>query len=456
MEPVRVAGSTVEMATLHNASEVKRKGVLIGDTVVLRKAGDVIPEIVGPGGRRCATAAEREFVMPTQCPACGTDAGAGRRRATPTSAAPTPRLPGPAARAGVPRRRPRRVRHRGARLRGGRRAARRRRDHRTRATCSTSTEDEAAARRRCSPGRRRRARATAGAVRQRRAGCWPTSTTAKDRPLWRVLVGAVDPARRARPRPGRWPPSSARLDAIRAGVRRAAGRAPRASAPTIADAVQRVVRRSDWHREIVDKWRAAGVRMADERDDCDPAHPGRADIVVTGSLDELQPRPGQGGDPGPRRQGRRRRCRRRPPSWSSATPRGRSTTRRSQLGVPVLDEDGFRMLLERARTPPGRSPRSRRASRLAVEPALARCRAGARAVLSRRSCGVEPALRAVLSRRSCGVEPALAHPCDVVTASTLTVSSRSVRICCSGPGGQQFRRPSSERGGPIRPTAPVT
>ncbi len=71
MEPVRVAGSTVEMATLHNASEVKRKGVLIGDTVVLRKAGDVIPEIIGPVvDLRDGT--EREFVMPTECPSCGT------------------------------------------------------------------------------------------------------------------------------------------------------------------------------------------------------------------------------------------------------------------------------------------------------------------------------------------------------------------------------------------------
>ncbi|GAA0632846.1 NAD-dependent DNA ligase LigA [Sporichthya brevicatena] len=72
MEPVKVAGSTVEMATLHNASEVKRKGVLIGDTVVLRKAGDVIPEIVGPVvDLRDGT--EREFVMPTHCPSCGTE-----------------------------------------------------------------------------------------------------------------------------------------------------------------------------------------------------------------------------------------------------------------------------------------------------------------------------------------------------------------------------------------------
>ena len=71
MEPAKVAGSTVSLATLHNASEVKRKGVLIGDTVVLRKAGDVIPEIVGPVVA-LRDGSEREFVMPTHCPSCGT------------------------------------------------------------------------------------------------------------------------------------------------------------------------------------------------------------------------------------------------------------------------------------------------------------------------------------------------------------------------------------------------
>lgn len=72
MEPVLVAGSTVAQATLHNAAEVRRKGVLIGDTVVLRKAGDVIPEVLGPvAALRDGT--EREFVMPTECPACGTE-----------------------------------------------------------------------------------------------------------------------------------------------------------------------------------------------------------------------------------------------------------------------------------------------------------------------------------------------------------------------------------------------
>ena len=68
--PVKVAGSTVEFATLHNQEVVKAKGVLIGDTVVLRKAGDVIPEILGPV-IELRTGSEREFVMPTNCPFCG-------------------------------------------------------------------------------------------------------------------------------------------------------------------------------------------------------------------------------------------------------------------------------------------------------------------------------------------------------------------------------------------------
>ncbi|MFH9958665.1 NAD-dependent DNA ligase LigA [Streptomyces roseolus] len=71
VEPVTVAGSEVEFATLHNQEVVKAKGVLIGDTVVLRKAGDVIPEILGPVvDLRDGT--EREFVMPADCPECGT------------------------------------------------------------------------------------------------------------------------------------------------------------------------------------------------------------------------------------------------------------------------------------------------------------------------------------------------------------------------------------------------
>jgi len=71
MTPALVAGSTVRQATLHNQQVVKQKGVLIGDTVVLRKAGDVIPEVLGPVVE-LRDGSEREFVMPTECPACGT------------------------------------------------------------------------------------------------------------------------------------------------------------------------------------------------------------------------------------------------------------------------------------------------------------------------------------------------------------------------------------------------
>src|SRR5262249_13968118 len=72
MEPVKVSGSTVDRATLHNAGEVIRKGVLIGDMVILRKAGDVIAEVVGPVVD-LRKGDEREFVFPTHCPECGTE-----------------------------------------------------------------------------------------------------------------------------------------------------------------------------------------------------------------------------------------------------------------------------------------------------------------------------------------------------------------------------------------------
>ena len=70
MEPVKVAGSTVTNATLHNAEEVVRKGILIGDTVLIRKAGDVIPEVLGPVVAK-RDGSEKPFVMPTKCPDCG-------------------------------------------------------------------------------------------------------------------------------------------------------------------------------------------------------------------------------------------------------------------------------------------------------------------------------------------------------------------------------------------------
>ena len=72
MEPVKVAGSTITNATLHNGEEIVRKGVLIGDYVVIRKAGDVIPEVLGPVIDR-RTGKEKAFVMPTHCPECASE-----------------------------------------------------------------------------------------------------------------------------------------------------------------------------------------------------------------------------------------------------------------------------------------------------------------------------------------------------------------------------------------------
>ena len=72
MEPVRVAGSVVRQATLHNQDVVKVKNVRIGDMVVLRKAGDVIPEILGPAENQTDDVERRDFVMPERCPECGT------------------------------------------------------------------------------------------------------------------------------------------------------------------------------------------------------------------------------------------------------------------------------------------------------------------------------------------------------------------------------------------------
>lgn len=71
LEPVFVSGSTVSLATLHNQHEVKRKGVMIGDTVVVRKAGEIIPEVLGPVAD-LRDGSEREFVFPENCPVCGT------------------------------------------------------------------------------------------------------------------------------------------------------------------------------------------------------------------------------------------------------------------------------------------------------------------------------------------------------------------------------------------------
>jgi len=344
MEPVRVSGSTVEMATLHNASEVERKGVLIGDTVVLRKAGDVIPEIVGPVvALRDGT--ERPFVMPTECPECGTPLGPEKEgdadiRCPNTRSCPAQlreRLFHVAGRgafdievlgyeaavalldAGV-------VTDEGdlfsldaATLRGV--------DLFTRAA-KKSDPPEA-----IQDGR------VLSANGQR---LLDNLEVARHRPLWRVLVGLsirhVGPtAAQALAREFR------SLDRIAAASTDELAGAEGVG-PTIVEAIREWFA-VDWHRAIVDKWRAAGVSMADGTADEGPRPLEGLSIVVTGSLDGFsrdsatEAIAALGG--------------RASSSVSKKTAfvvagesPGSKFDKAVQLGVPVLDEAGFRVLLD--------------------------------------------------------------------------------------------------------------
>jgi DNA ligase (NAD+) len=345
MEPVRVSGSTVEMATLHNASEVKRKGVLIGDTVVLRKAGDVIPEIVGPVvARRDGT--ERPFVMPTECPECGTALGPEKEgdadiRCPNTRSCPAQlreRLFHVAGRgafdievlgyeaavalldAGV-------VTDEGdlfsldaATLRGV--------ELFTRAAKKNDAPEAVQDGRVLSANGQR---------------LLDNLEIARHRPLWRVLVGLsirhVGPtAAQALAREFR------SLDRIAdASTDELAG--AEGVGPTIAEAIREWFA-VDWHRAIVEKWRAAGVSMADDTADEGPRPLEGLSIVVTGSLDGFsrdsatEAIAALGG--------------RASSSVSKKTAfvvagesPGTKFDKAVQLGVPVLDEQGFRVLLDK-------------------------------------------------------------------------------------------------------------
>ena len=345
MEPVKVAGSTVSQATLHNASEVKRKGVLIGDTVVIRKAGDVIPEVLGPVVD-VRDGSEREFVMPTQCPECGTTLAPAKEGDADIRCPNSRVVPGAVARAGVSRRRPRRLRHRGARLRGGDRAAAGRRHHRRGRPVRAHRGRPAAHRPVHGQG--------AASCRPTASGCWPTWT----RPRRSRCGGCW-----SRCRSGTSGPTAARalatefgsLDAIEAASEEQLA-AVEGVGPTIAAAVVEWFT-VDWHRAIVDKWRAAGVRMADERDASIERTLEGLSIVVTGSLtgfsrdeakEAILARGGKAAG-----------------SVSKKTAYvvagdapGSKYDKAVELGVPVLDEDGFRRLLEqraRQRAEPART-----------------------------------------------------------------------------------------------------
>ena len=272
MEPILVAGSTVSMATLHNASEVARKGVLIGDTVVLRKAGDVIPEILGPVVAM-RDGSERPFEMPTQCPECRTTLA--------------PQKEGDAdIRCPNARSCPAQLRERIFHVAGrgafdievlGYEAAIALLD-------AGLVKDEGDL---FSLTAQKLIRSTLfakkdGTLSANGAKLLANLDTAKDRPLWRVLVGLsirhVGPtAAQALAR------EFGSIDAIAQASEQQLAAADGVG-QTIAQAVVEWFA-VDWHREMVQKWRTAGVRLAEERSDAGPRPLDGVTVVITGSLE---------------------------------------------------------------------------------------------------------------------------------------------------------------------------
>nr|WP_245668458.1 NAD-dependent DNA ligase LigA [Nocardia xishanensis] len=342
MEPVSVAGSTVAMATLHNASEVKRKGVLIGDTVTIRKAGDVIPEVLGPVVD-ARTGEEREFVMPTHCPECGTEL-APEKEGDADIRCPNQRS--------CPAQLRERVYHVASRNAFdiealGYEAA-------IDLLKSGAITDEGDLFDLDEP----RLLTTSlfanknGSLSANGKRLLDNLDAAKDRPLWRVLVGLsirhVGPtaARALAAEFG----SMARIESATAEELGAAD----GVGPTIAAAAAEWFT-VDWHRAIVDKWRAAGVRMEDERDESIERTLEGLSIVVTGSLQGFS------------RDGAKEAILIRGGKAAGSVSKktafvvigeapGSKAAKAEELGVPILDEDGFRLLLERgpaAVTPAG-------------------------------------------------------------------------------------------------------
>ena len=332
MTPVRVAGSTVGMATLHNGSEVKRKGVLIGDTVVIRKAGDVIPEVLGPVvDLRDGT--EREFVMPTHCPECGTPLAPAKEgdvdiRCPNSRSCPAQlreRVFHLAGRGGLD------IEGLGyeaatALLQAGVIA--------DEGDLFALTADDVA---RADFFRTKDGKLSANANRLLK-----NLAQAKDRPLWRILVALsirhVGPTA-ARALAGAFGSLEAIMSAGEEQLADVEG-----VGPTIAAALREWFD-VDWHRAIVDKWRAAGVRMADERDaGIEPTLAGLT-LVVTGSLtgfsrDEAK-------EAIIARGGKAAGSVSKKTSYVVAGDApGSKYDKAVELGVPILDEDGFRRLLE--------------------------------------------------------------------------------------------------------------
>jgi DNA ligase (NAD+) len=331
MEPVSVAGSTVSLATLHNADEVRRKGVLIGDTVTIRKAGDVIPEVLGPVVD-LRSGDEREFVMPTQCPECGTPLR--RERESDVDI----RCPNA-------RRCPAQLRERIFHLAGrgafdiemlGYEAA-------VALLAAGVVRDEGDL---FDLDERKLLavdlfRTKAGELSANGRKLLANLDVAKDRPLWRVLVALsirhVGPtAAQALAREFRTLQAIERADEPALAAVDGVG-------PTIAAAVREWFA-VDWHREVVAKWRAAGVRLAELVDDSVVRHLEGLSIVVTGSLEGFSR--DEAAEAIAERGGRAAGSVSRKTAFVvvGQAP-GTKYDKALALKVPVLDEAGFRILL---------------------------------------------------------------------------------------------------------------
>ena len=337
MEPVRVSGSTVEMATLHNADEVRRKGVLIGDTVVLRKAGDVIPEVVGPVvDLRDGT--EREFVMPTHCPACGTALRPEREGDKDI------RCPNARSCPAQLRERLFHVAGRGAfdiealGYEGASALLE------PRGELGSVLEDEGGlfdldeATLRTVPLFTRKD----GELSANGHKLLANLAKAKGQPLWRVLVALS--IRHVGPTAAR-ALAQAIPDLAEIRTRTAADLAAvEGVGPTIAEAVAEWFT-VDWHAAVVDRWARAGVRMRDEVDVSAPRTLEGMTVVVTGSLEGYS-----------RDEAREAILSRGGKAAGSVSKKtsyvvvgdspGSKAETAAQLGVPILDEAGFTRLLE--------------------------------------------------------------------------------------------------------------
>jgi DNA ligase (NAD+) len=278
MEPVRVAGSTVENATLHNAHEVKRKDVRPGDTVILRKAGDVIPEILGPV-LPLRPEGLAEWVMPTECPACGTPLAEQKEGDKDLRCPNHQHCPAQV------RERVFHVAGRGAfDIEGlGYEAAAAMLDAGVIANEGDVFDLDAAKLLRVplftrAPKKGEGDEPVLSANGQRLHDNLDKANTV---PLWRVLVALS--IRHVGPTAAR---ALAQEFGSMAAIREASEErlaAAEGVGPTIAEAVIEWFT-VDWHRAIVDAWERAGVTMEDERDESMPRVLEGLTVVVTGSL----------------------------------------------------------------------------------------------------------------------------------------------------------------------------